>query len=418
VKLPPGSAFGASPPGGRRQRTGQAGSAASAGRAVACALRFGVRGLAVVSMVLAGAAPAADTASLTMLSEPALISPKALGAATLAVTRAGARLVAVGERGTVLLSDDHGASWRQAAVPVRVTLTAVRFVDDKLGWAAGHQGVILHTRDGGASWVKQLDGIRAATLIAEAANAGSDERAKRRAQRFVDDGPDKPFFDIEFADARRGWAVGAYNLAFATADGGASWQPIVAQLPNPSARHLYAVRATGASQVVIAGEQGLLLKSGDGGASFAAMASPYKGSFFGLLAARSGTLIAHGLRGNVFRSTDGGARWDKLDTGVPVSISAGTELPDGTLVLVSQTGELLTSRDDGRSFARAGSASQPLPASGLAATADGRWVLATLRGTHLIPPRSDLRSPPPQGGDASGPAKPDPRRPLDSTRLP
>lgn len=334
-------------------------------------------------MVTTATVAAAGETSPAALREAAVVSPKALGAATLAVARAGARLVAVGERGTVLLSDDHGASWRQAAVPVRVTLTAVRFVDDKLGWAAGHQGVILHTRDGGASWVKQLDGLRAAALIAEAAHGG-DERAKRNAQRFVDDGPDKPFFDIEFADAQRGWAVGAYNLAFATRDGGASWQPIVASLPNPSARHLYAVRASAAAQIVIAGEQGLLLKSSDGGASFAALASPYKGSFFGLLAARSGTLIAHGLRGNAFRSADGGARWDKLDTGVPVSISASTELPDGTLALVGQTGELLTSHDDGRSFSRAGAASQPLPASGLTATADGRWVLATLRGTHRI----------------------------------
>jgi photosystem II stability/assembly factor-like uncharacterized protein len=342
------------------------------------------RGLSLLGLAAAlGAAHAAADAPAA-LSEPAIVSPKALGAATLAVARAGSRLVAVGERGTVLLSDNHGASWRQTAVPVRVTLTAVRFVDDQLGWAAGHQGVILHTRDGGATWVKQLDGIRAAALIAEVAGGGGDERAKRSAQRFVDDGPDKPFFDIEFADAKRGWAVGAYNLAFATSDGGASWQPIVGLLPNPSARHLYAVRASGAAQVVIAGEQGLLLKSADGGASFAALASPYKGSFFGLLATRSGTLIAHGLRGNAFRSADGGVRWDKLETGTPVSISASTELPDGTLALVGQTGELLTSRDDGRSFARAGAASQPLPASGLAATADGRWVLATLRGTHRI----------------------------------
>jgi photosystem II stability/assembly factor-like uncharacterized protein len=334
------------------------------------------------ALLLAATAVGVQAAETAALREPALMSAKATGAATLAVARAGTRLVAVGERGTVLLSDDHGASWRQAAVPVRVTLTALRFVDDKLGWAAGHQGVILHTRDGGATWVKQLDGVRAAALVAEAARDG-DERARRRAQRFVDDGPDKPFFDIEFADAQRGWAVGAYNLAFATRDGGATWQPIGSQLPNPSARHLYAVRASGA-QLVIAGEQGLLLKSGDGGASFAALPSPYKGSFFGLVAARSGTLIAHGLRGNAFRSTDGGQRWDKVDAGTPVSLGASTELPDGTLALVSQAGELLVSRDDGRRFARAGAASQSLPASGLAATADGRWVLATLRGTHRI----------------------------------
>ncbi len=206
-------------------------------------------------LVLAAAIGVAHAAETAALREPAVISAKALGAATLAVARAGARLVAVGERGTVLLSDDHGASWRQAAVPVRVTLTALRFIGDKLGWVAGHQGVILHTRDGGATWVKQFDGLRAGALIVEAAR-GADERTRREAQRFVDDGPDKPFFDIEFADAQRGWAVGAYNLAFATRDGGASWQPL--NLPNPSARHLYAVRASGA-QLVVAGEQGLLL---------------------------------------------------------------------------------------------------------------------------------------------------------------
>lgn len=344
-----------------------------------------MRSVPAALLLLALAAPvpaAAGDATAPAITEPALISPKALGAATLAVARAGTRLVAVGERGTVLLSDDHGASWRQAAVPVRVTLTAVRFVDDKLGWAAGHQGVILHSRDGGATWVRQLDGIRAAALVAEAARDG-DERAKRQAQRFVDEGPDKPFFDIEFTDAQRGWAVGAYNLAFATSDGGASWRAIGAQLPNPGARHLYAVRASG-TQLVIAGEQGLLVKSSDGGASFAALASPYKGSFFGLVAARSGTLVVHGLRGNAFRSADGGQRWEKVDTGTPVSLGAGAELPDGTLALVSQAGELLVSRDDGRRFAKAGAASQPLPTSGLVATADGRWVLATLRGIHRI----------------------------------
>ena len=50
-----------------------------------------------------------------VLAEAALQTPKAQGAAMLAVTRAGSRLVAVGERGTVLLSDDDGARWRQAA---------------------------------------------------------------------------------------------------------------------------------------------------------------------------------------------------------------------------------------------------------------------------------------------------------------
>ena len=39
------------------------------------------------------------------------------------------RIVVVGERGHILISDDHGRSWSQATVPTQVTLTGVFFHD-------------------------------------------------------------------------------------------------------------------------------------------------------------------------------------------------------------------------------------------------------------------------------------------------
>jgi len=343
------------------------------------------RGGAALLLAWGATAPAAAEPAAgapEVLTTPAVQSRKALGAATLDVTRAGRRLVAVGERGTVLLSDDAGTRWRQAQVPVQTTLTAVRFVDERIGWAVGHLGVILRTDDGGESWHKQLDGLRAAALIVEAARSSGDERAGRDARRFLEEGPDKPFFDLDFADARRGVAVGAYNLAFATADGGANWTPL--PLPNPRSLHLYGVRFSGGC-VYVVGEQGLLLKSADGVAAFSALPSPYKGSFFGLLAARSGTLIAYGLRGHAFRSTDKGASWEKRETGVPSSIGAALEFGDHMLALLSQTGDLLLSRDDGQSFTKATPDAGPLPATGLAAADAGLLVLASLRGMRQRP---------------------------------
>lgn len=322
---------------------------------------------------------AAGLAAQKVLSEAALQSPKALGAATLAVARVGTRLVAVGERGTVLLSDDAGEHWQQASVPVRVTLTSVRFVNERIGWAAGHLGVILRSDDAGQTWVKQLDGTQAAAAVAASAHELSDEKAQRNAQRFAEEGPDKPFFDLDFADAQHGFAVGAYNMAFATRDGGKTWQPAMQGLPNPKNLHLYGVRYV-AGKLYVVGEQGLLLKSDDAGASFGALASPYKGSFFGLLGARSGSLIAYGLRGTAVRSTDQGEHWDKLETGLPMSISAATELNTGTLALLSQTGELLISRDDGTSFSRISPSGGPLPAAGLALADEHHLVYASLRG--------------------------------------
>lgn len=349
----------------------------------AVAARRGSRlgwGLCLCLWALGGLAAAQSPAPVVprVLTQAALQSPKAQLAATLAVTRAGRRLVAVGERGTVLWSDDAGKSWQQAKVPVQVTLTAVRFVDERTGWAVGHLGVILKSEDAGQTWVLQLDGVQAAQAVAAAARSSSDERVQRNAQRFAEEGPDKPFFDVDFTDAQHGFAVGAYNLAFATRDGGKTWLPALDRLPNPKSFHLYGVRYVGGS-ILIVGEQGLLLKSADAGATFAPLDAPYKGSFFGLLAARSGTLIAYGLRGHALRSADQGAHWDEVQTGVPVSLSAAVEIDGGTLALLSQTGDLLVSRDDGRSVTKIAPAGGPLPAAG-AAAADGQLVLASLRG--------------------------------------
>jgi photosystem II stability/assembly factor-like uncharacterized protein len=329
-------------------------------------------------LVLAAVVPAAVADGPAALAAPALVTPKALGAATLAVARAGQRLVAVGERGAVLWSDDGGAHWQQARVPVQATLTSVRFVDERIGWAAGHLGVILKTSDGGRNWVRQFDGVQAAAVLQAA--AGGDERARRRAQRMVEEGPDKPFFDIDVIDAQRVLAVGAYGLAFVTRDGGEHWAPLPTAAANPRGLHLYGVRAIG-GQWVVAGEQGLLLRSADSGASFTALPSPYKGSFFGLLAARSGALIAYGLRGSVWRSADAGDSWAKAELGGAATLQAGLER-DGELVLLGQTGELFVSRDDGRSFASAQAPAGPLPAAGFGLAPDGAWVFASLRGTR------------------------------------
>jgi photosystem II stability/assembly factor-like uncharacterized protein len=326
-----------------------------------------------------GAAAPAGPGVPAVLRDPALITPRAAGAAMLAVARAGRRLVAAGERGIVRVSDDDGATWSQARVPVQVSLTALHFADARRGWAAGHLGVILRTDDGGATWTRQLDGIDAARQVLAAAPG---EAARQRAQRLVDEGPDKPFFDLDVA-GQRGLAVGAYGLAVETRDGGAHWQAVApARLPNPKSLHLYATRWLD-RQLFIAGEQGLLMRSSDGGDSFEPLASPYKGSFFGLLATRAGSLIAYGLRGHAFRSTDAGSSWEKLETGVPLSLSAGIERADGSLLLLAQNGDLLSSRDDGRRFERL-PAARPLPAAALAVGAGSQVVVAGLRGIERM----------------------------------
>jgi photosystem II stability/assembly factor-like uncharacterized protein len=312
-----------------------------------------------------------------VLRRPAVMTAHAQSAAMLALARAGRRIVAAGERGIVLTSDDDGRRWTQARVSVQVSLTALRFADERRGWACGHLCVLLSTDDAGSNWTLRLDGIRAAQLTLAAAR---DEGLHRYAQGLVDDGADKPFFDIEVG-AGGTWLVGAYGLVLESSDG-AGWRSAARRVPNPRRLHLYGVRSIG-ERMFIAGEQGLLLRAQAPGAGFEALPSPYKGSFFGLLATRSGALIAYGLRGNAFRSNDFGTSWLPVASGVPITIGAGTERADGSIVLLAQNGDLLVSRDAGCSF-RHSAAAPPFPAAALVACQDRAVVLAGLRGLKRV----------------------------------
>ncbi|WP_339504196.1 WD40/YVTN/BNR-like repeat-containing protein [Pseudomonas sp. RL_105y_Pfl2_101] len=308
---------------------------------------------ALVGSLLASVPLLAQTATLAVLQQPALLTAKAPRSVLLGLARAGERLVAVGERGVVLLSDDAGVNWRQARVPVSVSLTAVQFVDAEQGWAVGHLGVVLHTQDGGETWQKQLDGERAIALAVQLAERDANQPGGAsqlvQARRMLDDGPDKPFLDLYFSDRLHGYVVGAYNQIYRTDDGGRSWQPWMQHVDNPQGLNLYGIRALG-NDLWLVGERGLLLRSTDAGQSFQALKSPYEGSFFGLLGTRDGALVIYGLRGNAWWSGDRGNRWRRLDTGLESTLTSALQLRDGSLLLASQSGELLFSHDQGRSF--------------------------------------------------------------------
>ncbi|WP_428035632.1 WD40/YVTN/BNR-like repeat-containing protein [Amphritea sp.] len=325
------------------------------------------------------AVAAADT-GFSALDTPAQISAQSVHKTILSVARAGQRLVAVGEEGIILLSDDNGQHWNQIVSPVSAALTEVQFVDPLHGWIVGHYGVVLATTDGGETWQKQLDGIQAAQLLlADVQLRGGDERELREARRLIDDGPDKPFLNLHFTDARNGFVFGAYNLIYRTHDGGQSWQPWLSRVDNPMGLHLYGM-AEADGVLMMAGEQGTLLRSTDAGEHFEALDSPYDGSFFGIIAEPDGTFVVYGLRGHLFRSVDNGDSWTQLDTREEVALSAASMLADGRLLVVSQSGSLLVNRNDS-GFAPV--ADLPaLPLAGVVQSADGAAIVASLAGVH------------------------------------
>jgi photosystem II stability/assembly factor-like uncharacterized protein len=300
---------------------------------------------------------------------PAIKSPLAIREPLNALAMAGGRMVAVGQRGHVLYSDD-GKTWVQADVPLASDLTALHFPTPMQGWAVGHEGSVLHTADGGSTWSRQLDGRAIADLL----------QKQKEAAAFPGQGGDKPLLDVWFEDDKKGYAIGAFNLILRTEDGGQSWTPWLDRVDNPKGMHLYAIRPAGGS-VFIVGEQGLVLKLDREKQRFTSVALPYKGTLFGVVGTPTMTIV-FGLRGNAWRTTDGGANWTKVETGVSAALSSGIVRADGSVVLVSQAGQVLLSTDDGASFRRIKVATAA-PAFAVADTGKGAVAVAGVGGVRV-----------------------------------
>jgi len=283
------------------------------------------------------------------------------------VARSGNRTVAVGDRGYVVYSDDNGNSWSRAKTPAGLALlNGVYFSDANTVWAVGHDSVILKSTDQGKEW----------------------------AQAYASAKDQSPLMDIIFNDANQGFAVGAYGTFLETTDAGKSWtaRKVIPSAEKPAKpiapagrgnrakaadldddigkspdedKHLNAIVALGAGKLFIAGEAGTLLLSNDAGKSWARVASPYKGSFFGAVQANDGSVLVLGLRGNVFRSPDASLKsWEVVATNTKASMMGATKLADGSIVLSGLSGTMLISRNNGKTFSALSSGTiRPLSAA-------------------------------------------------------
>jgi photosystem II stability/assembly factor-like uncharacterized protein len=318
-----------------------------------------------------------------VLARPALAVQHPERAVMLGAAMAGARLVAVGERGVIVFSDDLGRSWKQVPSPVSVTLTNVRFADANHGVAVGHSGMVLTTDNGGLAWTQRLDGRRVAALVLEASRQRSDAALAAVAKRLIAEGPDKPFLDVHMADPNHIQLVGAYGLALSSTDAGAHWSVWMDRLDNPKSLHYYALRRRG-DVVVVAGEQGLVLRSDDGGNSFRRVQTPYRGSFFTAELPGDREMVVAGLRGNAWLSSDGGVTWAQLLSPTAATINASHQSQDGALFFADQAGFVL--KRTGERLATVND-SQLAPITAMVRTGDRRFVAFTMQGVAVFEAR-------------------------------
>lgn len=277
--------------------------------------------LLALSLLLAGAAAIAVAQQAAEPVERALPAPLAPKSLLTDVVPAGSALVAVGDRGHILISGDGGGSWTQADVPTRAMLTGVWFTGRNEGCAVGHDAVIVRTSDGGQTWNRVHWNPEA----------------------------EAPLLDVIFLDRQRGIAVGAYGSYLTTGDGGATWS--AGRVTEDADYHLNQIARSATGKLYIAAEAGQAYRSDDEGATWTPLQTPYPGSLFGVLPLDGDSVLLFGLRGHILRSDDAGATWTELQSPTETMLNAGTRLPDGRIVLVGLGGTVLVSADGGRTFA-------------------------------------------------------------------
>ncbi|MCL6272091.1 YCF48-related protein [Sansalvadorimonas sp. 2012CJ34-2] len=260
-------------------------------------------------------APAVCSGMLVVSAYAKPATDQVLSSLMLDIERAGKgdRLVAVGERGHVIWSDDMGNKWSQSRVPVDVMLTSVYFPTEKTGFAVGHDATIFKTVDGGVNW----------------------------AAVYEDKAAEVPLLDVFFINENTGFAMGAYGYFLQTSDAGKTWNNWADRTSNDEELHLNAMTRLDNGTLLMAGEAGLLLRSIDDGKFWEKLETPYDGSFFGVQSLdQKGTAVAFGLRGNAFMTKDSGLTWKELDTGTEQTLFDGVVLDGDQPLLVGSGGAL------------------------------------------------------------------------------
>lgn len=104
--------------------------------------------------------------------------------------------VAVGEFGTIFVTEDAGKTWASQKSPVEMTLFGVGFADTQRGWAVGLESVMIGTTDGGLTW--------------------------KRLEIPAPKGYFLALYDVAVS-GQYGWAIGDRGLLMKTIDAGVTW---------------------------------------------------------------------------------------------------------------------------------------------------------------------------------------------------
>ncbi len=223
-----------------------------------------------------------------------------------------------GDRGVLLMTSDRGRTWSLMKLD-SYNLRDIWMMDGDRGFIVGDRGVMLKTEDGGRTWQRQK-------LEWVSVNLNS----------------------IEFK-GQRGLATGDSGTLVQTYDGGKTWLIDKLKAAERGGRYvnLYDSFIVNDYLVYVAGSEGILLKSSNGGLTWVSKKFQeynYRTLYF--FNSREG--VAAGDRGTVITTKNGGESWTR--TSLPTYQIKKLLYDGSTLTAVGDTGLLMSSRNRGANW--------------------------------------------------------------------
>lgn len=274
-------------------------------------------------------------------------------------------------------------SWKVNSTAGKDDLFTVYFTSADRGWIAGDGGFLSSTSDGGRTWARQDIGttesvneiyfrnddngyLVAGKKMFKTRDAGRtwQEIQIFKSSDFKTTTPD--FLSIRFADKKRGIVIGSVlnkenrvvdSLVFRTEDGGETWVRVFV----PSKKELYHLDFVGNSNCWIVGDDGLILVSYNGGASFQIQNSGVAQDLYNVDFRDEKEGYAVGRKGTILRTENGGETWESVKTPYAMTFMRVDFADDKNGVVVGYEGMILKSNDRGKSWTKqTGESKEPL----------------------------------------------------------
>ena len=223
---------------------------------------------------------------------------------------------AVGNVGTILRTQDGGATWMSQTSGTTRTIYSVHFVDANSGWAVGQSGTIIHTQNGGVTWTTQTS----STTIR--------------------------LYSVHFENANTGWAVGDGGTILRTQDGGATWTTQTSSTTNP----LWSVHFENVNTGWAVGDGGTIQRTQNGGSTWTIQTSGTTQTLRSVHFMDANTGWAVGNGGTILCTQDGGATWTIQTSGTTQILRSVHFLDSNTGWVVGLGGTILHTQNGGETW--------------------------------------------------------------------